>query len=96
VVEAPVFIVSGTVTEAPVAITADAGTLQVAGLGAAEGAVVTAQERLIAPRNPFLGAMVMVEVFPVEAPAITAMDPLLVIEKLDAATETLTVPVAPR
>lgn len=49
---------------------------QVIGSFAAAGAVVTAQERAIAPVNPLTGVAVRVEVLAVAAPALTVIAPL--------------------
>ena len=51
-------------------------TLQVAGLVAPAGAVVTAQVRLTAPVKPFAGVTVIVDVLPVVAPAAIVTLPL--------------------
>ena len=55
----------------------DAGTVQVTGLTALAGDVVTAQLRATVPVNPFEGVMLTVDVLPVVAPAVTVIAPLL-------------------
>ena len=54
----------------------EVGTVQVTGLTALAGAVVTAQLRATVPVNPFEGVMLTVDVLPVVAPAVTAIAPL--------------------
>ena len=53
----------------PVTLTGE-GMLQVTGLIAPDGTVVTAQLRLTLPVNPFDGVTLIVEVLPVVAPAV--------------------------
>lgn len=72
-----------------------AGTLHVAADVAPAGAVVTAQERFTTPTNPFVGATVIEDVFPVVAPAATLMAPLLLSWNADSATVTDPVPLDP-
>lgn len=61
----------------------DAGErLQVAGLVAPEGELVTAQVSVTVPVNELAGVTVMVEVLPLVAPGATEMLPLLVSVKL--------------
>lgn len=60
--------------EVPETVTEDV-TLQVAGLVAPVGAVVTAQERFTVPVKPLAGATVTVDVLPVVAPAATVRFP---------------------
>ena len=61
------FAVRVAVTAPDVTLTED-GMLQVTGLAAPVGMVVTEQARLTAPVNPLAGVTVMVEVLPVVAP----------------------------
>lgn len=61
-------------------IVADVGMLHVAGSLAAVGVTVTAQLRVTMPVNPFEGASVIVDVFPVVAPGAT-LTAVPVIEK---------------
>lgn len=83
--------VSVEVTAAAPVMLAEDGIEQVAGLVALAGLVVTAQLRVTAPVNPLEGVTLIVEVFPVVAPAATLIAPLLLSEKLAAGfTVTLT------
>ena len=59
----------------------DDGMLQVTGLVGLGGVVVTEQLRFTVPVSPPEGVTVIVDVFPVVAPAFTVMAPLLVIAK---------------
>ena len=65
---------------APVTST-DAGTVQVTALDAPEGAI-TEHVKFTVPVNPFDGLTLTVDVFPVVAPAVTVMFPLLLSAKL--------------
>jgi Zn-dependent protease len=62
----------------PAVISAAAGGVQVTGLVAPAGLVVTAQVRVMVPVNPFEGVAVIVAVLPVEASCANVMGPLLV------------------
>jgi hypothetical protein len=62
-------------------ICAEAGMLQVIGLDAPVGVVVTAQVRSTAPVNPFDGKIPNHDVFPEAAPAATlAAGPLIMVK----------------
>jgi hypothetical protein len=71
-------------TPAPV-MTTDDGMLQVTGLVALAGAVVTAQLRVTVPVNPLDGVAVIVDISPVVTPWATVMAPLLEMEKVGVA-----------
>jgi hypothetical protein len=81
------------IAAAPVMVTESDVKLHVAGLVAPVGPA-TAQVRLTAPVNPFDGVAVIVDVFPVVAPAVMLMLPLLLRAKLGTdAVVTVTEPV---
>ena len=83
VVDDVVVAVSVEVCAAALLIETEAGErLQVAGLVAPEGELVTEQERETVPVNEFEGVTLTVDVFPLVAPGATLMLPLLVRVKL--------------
>jgi hypothetical protein len=85
VVEEVVVAVSVEVCAVVLLMVTEAGErLQVAGLVALVGVVVSAQESVTVPVNEFAGVTVMVEVLPEVAPGATLMLPLLVSVKLVA------------
>jgi hypothetical protein len=77
-------------TPAPVMPTDD-GMLQVTGLVAFAGAVVTEQLNATVPVKPLEGVTVMVDVLPVVAPGSTVMAPLLDTENVGTGAVTVTV-----
>ena len=74
--------VSVAVTAVVPVTVSEAGTVQVTGLTALAGDVVTAQLRATVPVNPFEGVMLTVDVLPVVAPAATVIAPLFVSAKV--------------
>jgi len=75
-------------TVAPVMLTDD-GMLQVAGLVAFAGAVVTEQLRATVPVKPLEGVTVIVDVLPDIAPWLTVTAPLLEMEKVGVGAVTV-------
>jgi hypothetical protein len=69
------------IAAAPVMVTEFEAKLHVAGLVAPTG-LATEQVRLTAPVNPFDGVAEIVDVFPIVAPAVMLMLPLLLRPKL--------------
>src|SRR5580700_9162679 len=87
VVPAVVVTVRVAVAAAVPAIVTFAGTPQVGGSVGFASAVVTAQERFTCPVNPPDGVTVRLAVFPVDAPGVTVIAPLLLrLNPADATT----------
>ena len=71
------------------------GTLQVAGLTAGAGSVVTAQLRLMVPTKLLVGEAVIIAVFAVATPATKEIGPLLASVNFDGVMLMTMLPVDP-